>query len=81
MKILILGYSSLCKRKIIPIFKGHDAIIHLAYRRPKEIRNATNIENEINAFERENSNIQERYRLAKHLLQEGKTDEAWQILL
>jgi nucleoside-diphosphate-sugar epimerase len=43
--------------KIISIFKGHDAIIHLAYKRPKEIRNATNIENEINAFEIENSNV------------------------
>ena len=57
VKIVNLDLFNENLEKIIPIFKGHDAIIHLAYRRPKEIRNATNIENEINAFERENSNI------------------------
>ena len=57
VKIVNLDLFNEKLEKIIPIFKGHDAIIHLAYRRPKEIRNATNIENEINAFKRENSNI------------------------
>ena len=62
---------------------------------PEEIRNseiltgnelailasAESIPEKINPPESENLNIQKRHRLAKQLLQEGKTDKAWQTLL